>query len=333
MQKKILIMIMSCNIDSFFLQEEEIVKQTWLKDIIDKKYDNIDYVIYRGDENLEKHNYNKENHLLNIKVEDDYDHTFKKTYYAFKLCDKIFKDYDYIFKTNTSTYINIELLNEFIQTIQDDSILYGGEIYSLSNLSCPYPLDLYARGNAMIISKKIKDIILQEGLPFLYNIIPNIPDDSIIATLLNSYWIKNNEQYLNHICGFSHAWYDCVPNEKLEFNHQLCRFGNKNIDWNFLNKFISIQVKKYHQDRMPEFESLKTIDKVFKSNKFTKKTLKESIDKNNEYMKNYSIFIGSLLGYINLDKWIDYNKMELYTRQIYHKASDDVSYKQYKKWI
>lgn len=325
-------MIMSCNKDSFFIQEEEIVRQTWLKDIIDNKYKNIDYIIYRGDENIENHSYNKNNHLLNIKVEDDYNHTFKKTYYAFKLVDKIFKDYDYIIKTNTSTYINIELVNKFIQNLKTNSILYGSEIYSLSNLACPYPLDLYARGNCMIISKYLKDIILKDGIMFLYNIVPNIPDDSIMCNILNSYWIKNNENYLDHICGISHGWYNCI-NKDLEFNHKLCKFGNQNKDWNFINKFISIQVKKYHQDRLPEFEAFKELDKVFKENKYTKKQLEESINKNNEYMKDYSIFIGSLLGYINYEDWKNTNKMELYIKQIYNKASDDIAYKKYDKWL
>ena len=42
--KNILILVMSCQ-DEFFTKEEEILKQTWAKPIIDKEYSNIDFII------------------------------------------------------------------------------------------------------------------------------------------------------------------------------------------------------------------------------------------------------------------------------------------------
>ena len=123
-------MIMSCQ-DEFFKYEEDIIRETWLKNLPE----NIDYCFYRGDETLEKHKYNKELHLLSLRCEDDINNTFKKTYYAFNIINKIFKDYDYVFRTNTSTYVNIELLNKLVQEVcyKNQLEVWTSDIYSLSN--------------------------------------------------------------------------------------------------------------------------------------------------------------------------------------------------------
>ena len=79
---------MSCN-DEFFKHQEQIIRETWLKPVIDGKYENIDYCFYSGDEDIEKHKYSKDEHYLTLRCEDDVKNTFKKTYYAFKLCKKM----------------------------------------------------------------------------------------------------------------------------------------------------------------------------------------------------------------------------------------------------
>ena len=64
--KKILIMIMSCN-DDFFVTQEQVIKGTWIKKI--DQFDNIDYIIYRGDPNVKKHKYDME--VVEVKTFDD----------------------------------------------------------------------------------------------------------------------------------------------------------------------------------------------------------------------------------------------------------------------
>ena len=63
--KKILIMVMSCN-SPIFINQEKLIRETWLKDVIDGKYENIDYCIYHGDL-IPKHKYNID--LLLVKLE------------------------------------------------------------------------------------------------------------------------------------------------------------------------------------------------------------------------------------------------------------------------
>ena len=321
--KKILITVMSCN-DDFFVNQEQVMKDTWIKQI--DQFDNIDYIIYRGDPNIERHKYDKQQHLLSLRCEDDLNNTFKKTYYAFKLAHKIY-DYDYIFRTNTSTYVNVALLNQFIQILEDDNILWSSDLYSLSNSFCPYPLYLYGRGNGMILSKSLIDIILTEGISYLYL---EKCDDWIIGNILNTYWIKQGKDYLDYIKGYKHGWYKCVPEEQ-QNNHKLCVYGNQNRDWEFIKQFITIQIKRY-RERHLENAQYKELNETFEQNKYVD-DLEDIIKSNIEYSKRPSVFIGSILGYTDYEDWKKCNKMQLFNYQVKHKASDDEEHGKDTKWL
>lgn len=318
-------MIMSCQ-DDFFKHEEDIIRNTWLKDLPD----NIDYLFYRGDENLEKHKYNKEQHLLTLRCEDDMPNTFKKTYYAFNLINKLFKDYDYVFRTNTSTYVNVELLNKLVQDVCSKNQLevWTSDIYSLSNSFCPYPLYLYGRGNGILLSKKIIEIILEGGLGFLYL---GKCDDWIIGNIINTHWINEQSSYEDLIKGYTHGWYKCVPEEQPN-NHKLCVYGNKNNSWDFLKKFVTIQIKRYRERELEE-QHYYEVDKVFKENKYSEEDLNKEIINIIKYSENPSIFIGSILGYTSLSEWKKCDKMQLFNYQVKHKASDDEEFGKDTKWL
>lgn len=319
--KKILILAMSCQ-NEFFVEQEKYVKETWAKDIIDGKYPNISFMIYRG--GYEKNSYSKQDYLLKLNVEDDINSTFKKTYFALSMIYKKFGDYDYVFRTNTSTFVNVELLNAFIEKIENDEILYSGEIYSLSELCTPYPMCLIGRGNSMILSKKIVNILLQNGISFLYQ--NNATDDNIIGNILNSYHIKKGEDYKDYIKSFYHGWYKCVSVE-VNNNHKLCKYCEKSQDYDFWKNFITIQIRNYgdltsFECRKGESEKYYEIQKIFenKKNDNIETSLKLNFDRSN----NYDIFIGSILGYISLDTWKQMDKYKLYNLQVNHKASDDL---------
>ena len=318
-------MIMSCQ-DEFFVNEEKIIKETWLKDLPD----NIDYCFYRGDENIEKHKYNKEQHLLTLRCEDNIENTFKKTYYAFNIIGKIFKDYDYIFRTNTSTYVNTQLLSKFIENVcsKNPKQLWSGDIYSLSNSFCPYPLYIYGRGNGIILSKYLIDIILKEGLGYLYL---QKCDDWIIGNILNTHWINEQSDYEAMIKGYKHGWFKCVPQEQPN-NHKLCVYGNQNKDWKFLNQFITIQIKRYRERHLEE-ANYRELDEVFKNNSYTDEELNKIIEDNEQYSENPSIFIGSILGYTSYNEWKNCDKMKLFNYQVKHKASDDEEFGKDTKWL
>ena len=52
--KKLLIVCMSCQ-DDFFVEQEKVIKDTWAGPIIKGEYPGVDFLIYKGDETLEKH--------------------------------------------------------------------------------------------------------------------------------------------------------------------------------------------------------------------------------------------------------------------------------------
>lgn len=161
-KKKILILVMSCNLD-FFDHEVEIVEQTWAKDIIDGKYDNITYYSYTAmsDEmfrNTEHKNLgiiDEECHTVYVPTKDDFFSTYQKTLMCLKTLHTQICDVDYIFRTNTSTYINVPLLDAFVQRLDTyDENIYCGTILASKYISGPYPYCLYAQGNSVLISKK-----------------------------------------------------------------------------------------------------------------------------------------------------------------------------------
>jgi hypothetical protein len=323
--KKILITVMSCD-KEFFSNQEELIKQTWAKDIIGGKYPNIDIVFYIGCPVINETYFDNDLKTIVLKCEDDLDNTFKKTIRAFEYIDNNY-EYDYIFRTNTSTYINVQLLNEFIQSITDDNILYGSEIYSLSESTCPYPLCLFARGNSIILSKKHIGILLKDSYPLLYL---NLCDDYTIGSIINSHWIKQNIDYTQYIKGIPHGWYKCTFTE-VRNNHSLCTYYNTNTDINFLSQFITIQIRNYN-DRNLETQHYLELHDLFSTYKLTEKD--EAVNTVIEYTKNYDIFIGSILGYISFEKWENLDKHELYNIEIKHKAMDDAEfYKKQKPWI
>ena len=314
-KKRILILAMSCN-DQFFADQVEVIKNTWAKPIIEGKYENIDFMYYTG--SLEKHSYDTKTKHLNLRCEDNIDNTFKKTYYAFSLLrsnEETF-NYDYIFRTNTSTFVNVELLDAFVQSLTDDSILWCSELYSLSEGFVPRPLYLYGRGNGILFSKKLVDLVLKEGLPFLYL---EKCDDWIIGNILNSYWIKQGESYLKHIKSYKHGWFRCIGT-KAENGHSICPYYNDNTDFNFLKQFITIQIKRY-REREIENKNYTDLWEIFSKNHDT--DLKHTVQGNIEYSENPNVFIGSILGYMGYQKWLNFDKIKLYNIEINNKASDD----------
>lgn len=300
--KKILILAQSCNND-FFNREIECIKETYASNLPS----NINFIYYTGNNEKEE----LIDNCLKLTCSDDIHSTFRKTYFALEFLNKHNIEYDYIVKTNTSTYINVKLLNEIINSIEDDKKLYCTELYSLSDGCCPTPLALFARGNCIILSKYWQNIILHEGISFLYL---NIIDDKTIGNIHNSFNIKTKQQYIDNFVCFPHGWYKCINNKEIQNNHKLCRYGSSLEDY---SNFLTVQIKNYN-NRDLEFKHFIELHKLFKNDN-TKQSCLEAF----EYSKNPSVFIGSILGYIDLETWNKIDKVELYKIEISNKAIDD----------
>ena len=312
--KKILILVMSCK-DEFFQEQENYINDTWGRQILEDKYSNISLIKYHGNE---RENRLEGNNLL-LHVEDDINNTFKKTYLALSILKKNNFDYDYIFRVNTSTYVNVDLLNSFVQSLEDDSILWCSELYSLSEAMTPCPLYLFGRGNALLFSKRLIDIILSEGFPYIYF---NMTDDNTVGNILNSYWIKNGENYLNHIRAFRHGWSRCIGNNVITKN-SICQWKNDNCDFDFMKTFVTIQIKRYWEREKENKNYIDLYNNCFKDNKDD--NICESVKLQYEYSKNPNVFIGSILGYIDYNYWLNLDKRQLYYVETHNKSSDDIN--------
>jgi hypothetical protein len=132
-KKKILILVMSCQQESF-VEQEKVCRETWAKDIIDGKYDNIEYYSYIG--SCEEGCVSRDKHTIFCKANDGLWQTFQKTVECLSRLEECGVEYDYIFRTNTSTVVNVGLLDAFINSGIDENNVYCGEIYSIG-VPCP----------------------------------------------------------------------------------------------------------------------------------------------------------------------------------------------------
>lgn len=376
----ILILIMSANQEHFINQIED-CKNTWLSVLEDKKYrhiinkyiNKIDYLYYDaniknkyniittkdGDEYLEadlsnnvlidKHN---KHHLCNILEDDSW--TWQKTYDVFEYItnEEQYSDYDYVIRTNTSSYINILLLSYILyREFNDDSVdsntmCYGSEMISMYSTRIPNPNDVYIRGNCLILPKYIiNNVILKYGQIYnstSYNGKDNkVCDDVVIGNILNVYFNnfkKDNLDYLSHYTGLTQCWYKCVESSyhirhKWSINDYNNKFdiNNKEI-MDMFGGSVNIQVRTYYSDRSIEHEHYNELHENMKKyiydNYCNENTLDTIYNKiKNTYSNNPSVFIQGNLPYLTLDEikevLIDKKKQQLLQIQCFISMPSD----------
>mgnify|MGYP007025960109 CR=1 FL=1 len=309
--------------DFTFEDEFNLALDTWAKELPD----NIAIVYYDGGAYMKSEFKQYKNHKnvwhLHLACEDDMNYTFKKTWMAYNFISNKYSP-DWIFRTNTSTYVNIRVLNDFITRYADPEITYGSDLYSLSEACCPYPLCIYPRGNGILTSKEVyTKVIVRNGISFAYQ---TICDDIVFGNLINTYNINNGRKYIDYIAGLPHAWYKCVD-QLFDNGHKFSKFGDSNLNY---NDFVTITVKKY-REREKEKEHYLELHEKIKSDHLM--NIVETIWTNEmlEYVEDPSIFVGSVLGYIDIDKWKAMDKNMLFLEEISHKASDDAEHYKYKE--
>ena len=248
--KKILILIMSCN-HPFFEKQFNFAKDTWLKEV--GNFDNIDYCLYSSSE-TGKFYINKKKHIIKVPCDDSIFGTYDKTIKTLTLIEQEnIYDYDYIFRTNGSTYINISLLNEFIQNLKDEdwNKVYAPKIY-LTQEQGPYKYGLFAQGNGLILHRNMIDVIKPNKLEDYLERYPlevkdnnlncGLVDDGSIGYMLCCYYCDNGYDIFDMFNSFG-----CYSNKKL-FTRQ------DEYDVPF-DKIICISFRDYdNPDRHEEFD-------------------------------------------------------------------------------
>jgi len=173
-KKKVLILSLSCDLQPY-LQEENIIKETWAKSIVSGEKDNFNLLfMHSSNEN----SIDLENHVIYAISSDDYYGTGEKTLKSLiTLYNNPDIEFDYILLTNTATVINIDLVDKFVNSalINDDKI-YGGRLV-FPVLHVPF-----LRGDFTLISKKLVKEVVNNSAEYIGRRMAN--DEVVVWCLL-----------------------------------------------------------------------------------------------------------------------------------------------------
>lgn len=156
---------MSCN-SQIFKYQEDVCRNTWIKR---GKELGIDIYIYTSSYK----NY-IENDKIYINCPDDLKHTFEKTIKAISQLD--YYKYDYILRTNLTTYVNCDLLIDYCKYLKENNY----EIACGDIMLCNHGMYAY-RGNSLILMPKVWDFIINNPS------YENLHDDLAISEILKNY--------------------------------------------------------------------------------------------------------------------------------------------------
>lgn len=147
-KKRIAIMALSTTNSSCGLFEnlEKTCRETWAKDVIDGKYPNIDYwsVIDTPSETK----IDIENHIIYVKNDyskENIQQLLNRWLEAYKVLSSI-KTYDYVIRTNVSTWVNVEFINTMLSYWTDDSKIFTFKLFAAFWST----FNVYCSGAAMI---------------------------------------------------------------------------------------------------------------------------------------------------------------------------------------
>jgi len=168
--KKILFLVQSCNKERY-INEEQIIRDTWGK----RLRKNCDLYFYRGG--------GKDTiigDILSLECGDELNDTFLKTLRALSIFKNIGK-YDFIVRTNTSNWINVDLLLNTIDRMDKNDRVFVGTGAVCNAVSKGVP---FLRGNLLIFTKQV---LLDLMLGFKTRVFTGLDDVCIGFTLFYYY--------------------------------------------------------------------------------------------------------------------------------------------------
>ena len=217
--KKLLFLSMSADMEPFNTLEE-VSKQTW-RNIDHEKYPNVNAEFWTYTDAPEgKDTYlDRNTHTIYIKRDwrgdkDGLNSTYSKTVEALKIINDYLKlDYDYLIRTNNSTWINVPLLNEFLAYQSDDSLWFGGCLYAaFFSAFNPYmggQLMIFSKRNAKIIDRITGGIAKAKEFERMYAAC----DDNMLGSKINDRCLKLGINYedVHHSIGGTDLYEKEVP--------------------------------------------------------------------------------------------------------------------------
>lgn len=252
-KKQIVILSESCDLD-YISDLEDTIRQTWGQKL--KDYDNIK--LYFIKQSHSGKNYFDGVDTLYVDVDkklkeeskaifDERCHTFTKLVLGIKVLHSMGIDYDYIVKTNTSTWLNIDLLDKFTSYLDNDDMIYGGEI-----LSCYWNFFRYFPNGALMIWNKKYSNLFVEWLDhelkdiYSYEERGGFCDDAMISILTCNRFDRINVDHTKH--------FTCVGLQK---NTKSSEYKNDALDFSKL----AIAIKTERDDFSDDSELRKLYDR------------------------------------------------------------------------
>lgn len=141
----------------------DVIEDTWAYDILKDVYPNIRlwYCASMPDEVLEGTPHKQlgildgESHVCAVPFKDDLLFQFKKMKSAIQSVPFDTRWADWIFITNTSTYVNVPLLNDFVQSLAvNDYTIYSSRVFSSKYMSGPWQWCFYPEGSGILFQKE-----------------------------------------------------------------------------------------------------------------------------------------------------------------------------------
>jgi hypothetical protein len=224
---KIIILVLSSENEPYDMLEKTI-RKTWAKEYPK----NVEIYYYYGGADI--------NYIDGDKIYSNFEENIynigRKTINAFEFLSN--KDYDYIFRTNSSSYVNIEYLLEYIKN-KPNKMFYHGVIayYEPENFN-------FVSGSGYIISKDLIDMVI-ENKDKWDNKFPNA-DDVSMGKILNSFGVIATSG-MRYDIGDSTMRHNIANLTKKEFDnnyHFRCRCYDRNEDVLLMEKLNNIKNEK-----------------------------------------------------------------------------------------
>jgi hypothetical protein len=171
---KVLILVLAENKQSHFIKAIEEIRNSYFKEYDERV---VGKYFYIGDG---EYTHIKDD-LLICKIEESYGNILFKTQEAFKYCYENF-EFDFIFRVNSGSYLNIKNLCDFLDTLDNKNIL-GGAIGNHNTIN-------FVSGSGYIISKDLVGIIANEN---------NLKNDMSIQNLIDDVALSNYFQTKHNV--------------------------------------------------------------------------------------------------------------------------------------
>jgi len=223
------------------------IKEYWQK-IIDKKHDNIDFYFLYNDPSIEKEYIISGNDIFFKEKETYIPGIFNKTIRAFNVCN--YTKYDYIIRTNMSTFFYIPGLLSFLQHAEPSKI-YAPLVKYSERYKYTFPV-----GFCIIMHKSNVDKLMANlsTIKMKYdNKFVNFPDDVLFGIIFKELNIPYDNIIQSSLIR-SGEIYKIVPSQTHILN---TKFIFRNRDYHFyIDKHGKQQndIVKRLQDEIPRWE-------------------------------------------------------------------------------